>query len=201
MLRTVRIRESASLCTDDGHVSVATHHQLGLDKKYRDCVNLPVIPYKQSCVLRTVMQSASPQPSSKPTSNASPVAMNASTTSDTMGTIVEPSLVNKGFFRAAVILGTVAAAIMGGQFLPGVPAMSLHLAAAGTWLGVNVWTTFFAGITMFKNLPRQVFGKLQAKLFPLCALATASVQHQPTSDAVLPRLPSCGHQFPGDSLL
>lgn len=115
--------------------------------------------------------------------------MNASTTTDTMGTIVEPSLVNKGFFRAAVIIGTVAGAFLGGKFLPGVPAMSLHLAAAGIWLGVNVWTTFFAGITMFKNLPRQVFGKLQAKLFPLCALVTAFVPHQLSSDAVL----SCVH--------
>jgi Domain of unknown function (DUF4149) len=33
--------------------------------------------------------------------------------------------------------------------------------------GVQVWTTFFAGLTMFKNLERQAFGKLQAKLFPL----------------------------------
>lgn len=29
--------------------------------------------------------------------------------------------------------------------------------------GTNLWTTFFAGITMFKNLPRQVFGKLQVR--------------------------------------
>ena len=28
------------------------------------------------------------------------------------------------------------------------------------------YTTFVLGITMFKNLPRQTFGKLQAKLFP-----------------------------------
>lgn len=119
------------------------------------------------------MQSASPQLASKPTGNSSPVAAGASTTSDSMGKIVEPSIVNKGFFRAAVILGTVAAAIVGGKFLPGVPALSLHLAAAGTWLGVNIWTTFFAGITMFKNLPRQTFGKLQAKLFPLYVLMGA----------------------------
>lgn len=109
-----------------------------------------------------------------PTGNSSPVAAGASATSDNMGTIVEPSIVNKGFFRAAVVLGTVAAAIVGGKFLPGVPAMSLHLAAAGTWLGVNVWTTFFAGITMFKNLPRQMFGKLQAKLFPLYFILTTA---------------------------
>lgn len=108
------------------------------------------------------MQSG-PQPSEQ----SRQVAASASTTSDGMGTIVEPSVFNKGFVRAAVVLGTVAAAVIGGKFLPGVAALSLHLGAAGTWLGVNVWTTFFAGITMFKNLPRQTFGKLQAKLFPL----------------------------------
>lgn len=30
--------------------------------------------------------------------------------------------------------------------------------------------------TMFKNLPRQTFGKLQAKLFPLCALCLAPLR-------------------------
>lgn len=101
-----------------------------------------------------------------------------------MGTIVEPSLVNKGFFRAAVMLGTLAAALVGGKLLPGVAVLSVHLGAAGTWLGVNLWTTFFAGITMFKNLPRQTFGKLQAKLFPLYAPLVSCLpvpQHNTTS--------------------
>lgn len=98
-----------------------------------------------------------------------------------MGTIVEPSIVNKGLFRGAVMLGTVTAAIMGGQFLPGVAMLSLHLGAAGTWLGVNLWVTFFAGITMFKNLPRQTFGKLQSKLFPLCAPSQSTAAFRSTA--------------------
>lgn len=39
----------------------------------------------------------------------------------------------------------------------------VHLLAYGLWMGTNVWTTFFAGITMFKNLPRQTFGRLQVR--------------------------------------
>lgn len=35
----------------------------------------------------------------------------------------------------------------------------VHLLAFGTFLGTNIWTTFVAGLTMFKNLPRQVRGK------------------------------------------
>ena len=46
-------------------------------------------------------------------------------------------------------------------------AATLHLLSFGTWFGTVVYTTFIAGITMFKNLPRRTFGKLQSKLFPL----------------------------------
>jgi hypothetical protein len=42
----------------------------------------------------------------------------------------------------------------------------LHLLSYSIFLGTNFYTTFIAGITMFQNLPRQMFGKLQAKLFP-----------------------------------
>lgn len=58
-----------------------------------------------------------------------------------------------------------------------------HLFSFATWLGVQVWVTFFAGvllssiqyvlycipstgITMYKNLPRHMFGLIQSKLFP-----------------------------------
>ena len=46
-------------------------------------------------------------------------------------------------------------------------AATLHLLSFGTWFGTVMHTTFVAGITMFKNLPRRTFGKLQSKLFPL----------------------------------
>lgn len=50
---------------------------------------------------------------------------------------------------------------------------TLHLLSFATWFGTVFYTTFIAGITMFKNLPRRSFGQLQSKLFPkyfqLCA--------------------------------
>ena len=46
-------------------------------------------------------------------------------------------------------------------------AATLHLLSFATWFGTVVYTTFVAGITMFKNLPRRTFGTLQSKLFPL----------------------------------
>ncbi len=41
-----------------------------------------------------------------------------------------------------------------------------HVAAFGVWLGTNVWNSYFVGLTMFKNMPRQMFGRVQAALFP-----------------------------------
>lgn len=74
---------------------------------------------------------------------------------------VAPALWNSQTFRACAIAGGGAVAGAGLPF-----ASLLHLCSYGIWLGANVWTTFVAGITMYKNLPKQTFGKLQAKLFP-----------------------------------
>jgi hypothetical protein len=46
-------------------------------------------------------------------------------------------------------------------------AATFHVLSFATWFGTVVYTTFIAGITMFKNLPRRTFGTLQSKLFPL----------------------------------
>mmetsp|Transcript_69189 Transcript_69189/g.224419 ORF Transcript_69189/g.224419 Transcript_69189/m.224419 type:complete len:261 (-) Transcript_69189:16-798(-) len=74
---------------------------------------------------------------------------------------IKPALWNTPVFRAVAL---VAGGGVAGQVLPF--AALMHISAFGIWFGTNVWTTFFAGITMFKNLPKQTFGKLQAKLFP-----------------------------------
>lgn len=42
----------------------------------------------------------------------------------------------------------------------------LHLLAFTSWFGCSIWVSFIAGLIMFNNLPRHVFGRLQAKLFP-----------------------------------
>lgn len=41
-----------------------------------------------------------------------------------------------------------------------------HLASFSGWLGTQLWVTFFAGLTMFRLLPRHMFGYVQSKLFP-----------------------------------
>jgi len=86
-------------------------------------------------------------------SNSSTLEM-APTTSE----FVRPSLWNKPFVRAAAVVSGGAVA---GGVLPF--AAMMHLSAFGVWLGTNVWTTFVAGLTMFKTLPRQQFGSLQAR--------------------------------------
>jgi hypothetical protein len=86
-----------------------------------------------------------------------------------MGTILERSVINSTPVRVLAVLAAVSAGGLGTSFLPSTAVAMAHMMASGLWLGVNIWTTFFAGITMFKNLERQTFGRLQAKLFPLCA--------------------------------
>jgi len=51
----------------------------------------------------------------------------------------------------------------------------LHLITFTSWFGCSVWVTFIAGIVMFKHLPRHVFGRLQAKLFPAYFIFSALV--------------------------
>ncbi len=63
--------------------------------------------------------------------------------------------------RLAWVSAALIVAARSTEFLPVKAAGFIHVLAWGVWLGSNVWTTFIAGITMFKNLPRQTFGKLQ----------------------------------------
>ncbi len=60
----------------------------------------------------------------------------------------------------------MAAASRGTAYLPAAGIAFVHLLAWGTWLGTLVYTTFVVGLTLFKNLPRQTFGRVQSKLFP-----------------------------------
>jgi Domain of unknown function (DUF4149) len=77
---------------------------------------------------------------------------------------------NNNWFRSAAIL--LAISLMGMTQSSPFARLSthagaaLHLLAFSTWFGTMVYTTFVVGITAFRNLPRQTFGKLQAKLFP-----------------------------------
>lgn len=87
---------------------------------------------------------------------------------------------NTPAFRSAAILGALVAAGASASsplmLLSNKSLAILHVLSFGTWFGTVAYTTFVAGITMFKNLPRQTFGRLQAKLFPkYFALCSASI--------------------------
>lgn len=42
----------------------------------------------------------------------------------------------------------------------------LHLFSFASWFGCAMWVSFVAGLTMFMNMRRHEFGRLQARLFP-----------------------------------
>mmetsp|Transcript_19855 Transcript_19855/g.60172 ORF Transcript_19855/g.60172 Transcript_19855/m.60172 type:complete len:261 (-) Transcript_19855:25-807(-) len=77
---------------------------------------------------------------------------------------------NKNLFRAmalglsALAVAKTATPLAVGKFAP-LLAFS-HLTAHSFWFGSMLYTTFIAGMTMYKNLPRKTFGNLQSKLFP-----------------------------------
>ena len=86
------------------------------------------------------------------------------------GEWTEKKLHNTPLFRSASILAALGLAgyVSGSPLaaLPSKTAATVHLLSFGSWFGTVVYTTFIAGITMFKNLPRKTFGRLQSKLFP-----------------------------------
>ncbi|CAI5489021.1 unnamed protein product, partial [Closterium sp. Naga37s-1] len=68
----------------------------------------------------------------------------------------------------------------GAPFLspPAGPALRfVHVLCCSVALGASVWVTFFAGVIMFRHLPRHTFGSIQGRLFPayfrLMALCSA----------------------------
>lgn len=84
------------------------------------------------------------------------------------GDMLEPSTANKLPVRAAALAAScTAAAYYGAPALSQSAGSFIHLLAVASFLGTAFYTTFIAGIVMFKNLPRQTFGKLQSKLFPI----------------------------------
>lgn len=85
---------------------------------------------------------------------------------DVSGAMLEPSPANKQWVRALVSAAAVAAAAGSSAFLPSKAAAFIHVAAFGIWLGTIMWNTFFVGLTMFKHMPRQMFGRVQSQLFP-----------------------------------
>lgn len=79
---------------------------------------------------------------------------------------------NRQLFRASVLVAVLASAavttknnnVVEGHYRH--ELVLIHLLSFSAWFGCSVWVSFVAGLVMFKNLPRHVFGRLQAKLFP-----------------------------------
>ena len=147
--------------------------------------------------VKSVHTKASPRPTAfantsfkhiQKTSPQSPVLLKFTPKDDSEvgdnATFIRPALHNSNFFRALSILYALLFAVYTsskspaattnalnklGQYLvlPSKAAATIHMLSFGTWFGTVFYTTFVAGITMFKNLPRRTFGSLQSKLFPL----------------------------------
>ena len=132
------------------------------------------------CLVSTssAFQSISPSPTKKIGKNTvvrspPPKRMNdlSSTSlkaSDVSSSWTEQRIHNTNWFRCSAIVLSIALAGQSplSSALSAQAAATIHLLSFGTWFGTMAYTTFVLGITMFKNLPRQTFGKLQAKLFP-----------------------------------
>jgi len=81
--------------------------------------------------------------------------------------MIDPAVHNQNLVRAAVAVAAVAAAAKATEFLPSHLVSFVHLVSLSTWLGTTVYTTLVIGIVLFKQLPRQTFGRVQSKLFPI----------------------------------
>ena len=97
---------------------------------------------------------------------AAAAVVNAAAAADVKGDMLEPSIANNPVVRVVSLAATVAAAAYSTAFLPSAAIGFVHMLVFGTWFGTLAWTSFIFGIVAFRNLPRQTFGKLQAKLFP-----------------------------------
>ncbi|KAF8069605.1 Tmem205 [Scenedesmus sp. PABB004] len=85
---------------------------------------------------------------------------------DVTGDMLAPSAANTPWARALGTAAAVAATAASTTVMPAQGAHFVHLLCWGVMLGANVWNSFFVGLTMFKNMPRQMFGRVQSKLFP-----------------------------------
>eukprot|EP01023_Acetabularia_acetabulum_P016179 TRINITY_DN17989_c0_g1_i4.p1 TRINITY_DN17989_c0_g1~~TRINITY_DN17989_c0_g1_i4.p1 ORF type:complete len:265 (-),score=25.09 TRINITY_DN17989_c0_g1_i4:266-1060(-) len=85
---------------------------------------------------------------------------------DIKGDVVKASPFNNPLVRG-LSLGLVLLALgRGTGFLSTSWLAFCNVSAYGIWVGSMYMQTFIAGLTMFKNMPRIMFGKVQTKIFP-----------------------------------
>eukprot|EP01025_Chloroclados_australasicus_P021387 TRINITY_DN224_c0_g1_i2.p2 TRINITY_DN224_c0_g1~~TRINITY_DN224_c0_g1_i2.p2 ORF type:complete len:262 (-),score=14.06 TRINITY_DN224_c0_g1_i2:220-1005(-) len=90
----------------------------------------------------------------------------ASSANDIKGEIVKPSLFNTPLVRGVSLVLLLLALSGGSGYMSTNWINFAHISAYGMWIGSMYFQTFIAGLTMFKNMPRQMFGKVQSKIFP-----------------------------------
>ncbi|CAB9506924.1 Transmembrane protein 205 [Seminavis robusta] len=116
----------------------------------------------------------------------------------------KPRLHNNPLVRSAVLLAALMLTGISSPFgkLPAAAMASVHVLSFGTWFGTVFYTTFIAGLTMFKALPRQTFGKLQSKLFPkYFALSSLTIVLQLITASRLPGIAAASSRALGVSLV
>jgi len=82
-----------------------------------------------------------------------------------------------GRLASAAVVTAGGVALLGSPSTTSTPTTTKSfsmLVSSSIFVGSNVWTTFFSGIIMFKNMDRTSFGNLQARLFP-CYFALQSI--------------------------
>ncbi|KAF5837336.1 hypothetical protein DUNSADRAFT_4495 [Dunaliella salina] len=134
---------------------------------------------EQPRFLSQLPHAASPEAPASPSTSTSPATASEPTPQqpvsaqqpapakdDVSGPMLEPSAANTPLAKALVPLAATAAAVGSTAFIPGKLVAFLHVTSFALWLGSNIWNTFFVGLTMFKNMPRQMFGRVQSVLFP-----------------------------------
>ncbi|KAI8468559.1 MAG: hypothetical protein J3K34DRAFT_426860 [Monoraphidium minutum] len=80
--------------------------------------------------------------------------------------MLDPSIINTPPIRALTVAAAVAAISGGTTMVSPQGAAFVHVIAYGALLGTILFNTFVVGLTMFSNMPRQMFGRVQAKMFP-----------------------------------
>lgn len=139
---------------------LATSNKLQRFQQFQAVKRSPVLPCKMSRRVVSVKAAAAA----------------AAGSDDVKGAMLAPSAANNQVVRVLTVAAAVAAISGGSTVLSNQGAAFVHVLAYGSLLGTLIFNTFIVGLTMFANMPRQMFGRVQAKMFPkYFSLTTAAL--------------------------
>lgn len=159
-----------------GHTGVSTSRSSSVVKKSlltTSCCSTKRSSYFPTISTRNTKQETSTMVVSR-IAKRSPVAVSSAAAAagggsqeDVQGEMLEPSLANNPWVRLSSVMAIVALSAKATGTLLSMHALGfVHMMAFGMWFGTLGWTSTVFGIVAFRTLPRQMFGKLQSKLFP-----------------------------------